>query len=108
MINDIEQFSQEFDLLIQTRHEDGAEEYGDLKFLDNEMYAMIYEELADACNYLRYQFIKLRLVEEQQNASGIDLTPSTFEAVRSEDELSHDSPSFSPSKEIPKFFPTKG
>ncbi len=108
MTNDIERHSQEFDLLTQSRHEEGSKEYGDLGFLDNEMFGMIYEELADACNYLRYQFIKLRLVEEQVNASGLDLTPSAFEAVRDEDELSHDTPSFSPSKEIPKFFPTKG
>ncbi len=108
MTNDLEKHSLEFDILTQARHDQGSEEYGDLAFLGNDMYAYIYEELADAANYLRFQFIKLRLVEEQQIASGIDLTPSTFEAVRDEDELSHGAPSFSTSEEIPKFFPTKG
>lgn len=108
MTNDLEKHSLEFDLLTQARHETGYEEYGDLKFLDNELFGMIYEELADAANYLRYQFIKLRLVEEQVNAGGIDLTPGAFEAVRDEDELSHGAPSFSPSEEVQRFFPTKG
>ncbi len=107
MTPDLQKHSDEFDLLMQTRHETGSEEYGDLAFLDHDMFGMIYEELADACNYMRYQFIKLRLLEEQLNASGIDLSPGTFEEVRIQDELSHDAPSFSPSKEVPKFFPTK-
>lgn len=108
MTNDIEKHSQEFDLLTQARHDEGHEEYGDLAFLSNDMYGMIYEELADAANYLRFQFIKLRLLEEQQIASGIDLTPGTFDQVRVENELSHGAPSFSPSEEVQRFFPTKG
>ena len=108
MTNDLEKHSLEFDILTQARHDQGSEEYGDLAFLGNDMYAYIYEELADAANYLRFQFIKLRLVEEQQIASGIDLTPGAFEAVRDEDELSHGAPSFSPSEEVQRFFPTKG
>ncbi len=107
MTNDIEKHSQEFDLLTQARHEKGSEEYGDLAFLGNDMYTYIYEELADAANYLRYQFIKLRILEEQQIASGIDLTSGTFDQVQLEDELSHGTPSFSPSEEVQRFFPTK-
>lgn len=108
MSNDLEKHSLEFDLLTQARHDEGSEQYGELGFLDHDMYGMIYEELADAANYLRFQFIKLRLLEEQQIASGIDLTPGTFDAVRNEDELSHGASSFSPSEEIQRFFPTKG
>ena len=107
MTNDIEKHSLEFDLLTQARHDQGSEEYGELGFLDHDMYGMIYEELADAANYLRFQFIKLRILEEQQIASGIDLTSGTFEQVRVENELSDGTPSFSPSEEVQRFFPTK-
>jgi hypothetical protein len=33
---------------------------------------MVYEELADATNYLTYMYIKLRLVEEALKNAGVD------------------------------------
>lgn len=102
---DLQKFSDEFDQLMSSRHETGAEEYGPLAFLENNMFAYVYEELADASNYLRYQFIKLRVLEEKLHESGIDISHSSVGEVRMEDKLSHDTTAFSPHQEISGFFP---
>ncbi len=46
------------------RHNKGQKEYGTVTFLENDMFSMVLEELADAMNYLEYQYIKFRLLQE--------------------------------------------
>ena len=53
----------EFDTFCEARHNDGAAEYGSTGFMKNNMFNMIVEELADAVNYMRYQYVKMRLLE---------------------------------------------
>jgi len=61
---EIIQYSYEFDELQQRRHDEGFQEYGPMAFMDNNMFDMIGEELADICNYARYQYIKLRALQK--------------------------------------------
>jgi hypothetical protein len=71
-----QEFSNAFDTLTQQRHEAGAEEYGHLTFIGNDVIRMMAEELADTANYCRYQFIKLmmlqELLEDELSAKGLD------------------------------------
>lgn len=83
----LEQHNKEFFDLCQARHEGGEKTYGPLGFLKNDMFQFIYEELADASNYLRYLFIRLRLIEEGLNESGIDMSDGATGEVRETDEL---------------------
>lgn len=53
----------EFREFCQARHDVGAKEYGPTKFLSNNMFRMIAEEMADISNYCMYEYIKLRLME---------------------------------------------
>lgn len=102
---DIQKLAEDFDLLCQTRHDEGAKEYGPLGFLTNPMFSYIYEELADASNYLRYLFIKMRLLEEFVYASGADLPTSHFEEIRDAHSISPDATSFVPSEKVSGFLP---
>jgi hypothetical protein len=58
----VQSFSNEFDFMCQQRHEQGSKKYGFGKFLEVDSLEMMCEELADAANYARYTFIKLRLI----------------------------------------------
>jgi len=58
------QFSEAFDNLTQARHEMGAQEYGVMTFIGNDVIRMMAEELADTSNYCRMQFIKLMILQE--------------------------------------------
>lgn len=106
MLEEIQKHSEEFDILTQLRHDAGAEEYGPLAFLENNMFAFAYEEFADTANYVRFNFIKLRLVEEKLRASGIDLSAITLEDLRDNDEVPFGASSFSPSEKIQGFLPS--
>ena len=64
---DIERASRMFDDMCIERHNQGAEEYGPAKFLENDVMLMLAEELLDAANYCRYQFIKIILLNELLN-----------------------------------------
>lgn len=60
----IEEASEVFDKLCQTRHETGQKEYGEFTFMGNDVVRMMLEELADTANYCRYQAIKLLILQE--------------------------------------------
>jgi hypothetical protein len=50
------------------------EQEGELPgWMKNDLFAFIYEELADTHNYAMLQFMKLRIVQEVVDASGLDL-----------------------------------
>lgn len=57
-------YSQEFQAMRLQRHLDGQKKYGALTFLEKDMFQMTFEELADAMNYLEYQYVKFRLLQE--------------------------------------------
>jgi hypothetical protein len=99
----LQHYSDEFDTLQQLRHIDGAKEYGEITFLKAPLVRMAAEELADLCNYARYMYIKLRVMEEALNASGIDLSASPVEEVWGDNEVSFGAASFIPAEEIQGF-----
>lgn len=75
-----QQLSEAFDHLCQERHNEGQKEYGVFTFMGNDVIRMMIEELADACNYARYQAIKLMLLQgflekelEKRGISEVDM-----------------------------------
>ena len=64
----IQEYSIAFDHLAAERHRVGAEEYGQLTFLGNDVVRMMMEELADTANYCRYQFVKLMFLQDRLEA----------------------------------------
>ena len=53
-----------FDDICLKRMGEGAEVYGELGFLKNDMFKMLAEELFDVANYAKMHFIKLALIAE--------------------------------------------
>lgn len=103
----LQKLSEEFDALTQLRHEDGEEEYGEVAFLTAPLVRMAAEELADFANYSRYMYIKLRLLEEYLNASGVDLSASTPEEVWGDNEVPLGASQFIPAEKIQGFLSKK-
>ena len=99
----IQRLSDEFDALQQLRHVDGSKEYGEVAFLTAPLVRMAAEELADLCNYARYMYIKLRLVEEFLSASGIDLSAGSLEEVWGTNEIPSGPASFIPREKVQGF-----
>jgi hypothetical protein len=64
LMEEVKNYSMEFDLLCQERHEIGRERYGPTQFLNIDSLQMMIEEVVDAGNYARYTFIKLRMIQE--------------------------------------------
>lgn len=60
----IEAASAQFQKLCQDRHDIGAEKYGALTWMGNDIVRMMIEELADTVNYCHYQAIKLMLMQD--------------------------------------------
>jgi hypothetical protein len=58
----IQEASEEFDRLTQSRLQTGANEYGEFAFFENPTLEMALEELVDLSNYARMTFIKIRLL----------------------------------------------
>ncbi len=83
----LNELSAEWDTFTQERHEMGAREYGPTAFLENDMFEYIFEELADIANYVRYTYIKLRLLEEVARERGIDMSTGPLGEVRKTDEV---------------------
>lgn len=67
----VQGLSHEYDNTTLERHEMGAEKYGPSKFLTVDTLQEALDELADLGNYIRYTWIKLRLLQE----SIADLVP---------------------------------
>jgi hypothetical protein len=62
--------SMQFTTLAAERHQAGAEEYGAITFLENDVIRMMLEELADTANYCRMQAIKLLILQERLESDG--------------------------------------
>jgi hypothetical protein len=86
----VQELSDEFDTVCQERHLKGQEKYGVGKFLEVDSIEMMLEEIADAANYARYTFIKLRLIQEgarkllPQDVDGTTDKGPTFKKVGEE------------------------
>jgi hypothetical protein len=59
----INQLSVEFDNRSLERHEFGQDKYGKFSFLEKDMFEEAIFECLDTSNYMRYQFIKLRMLQ---------------------------------------------
>lgn len=103
--NILNQLSEEFETLRQIRHEVGAEEYGPVTFLKVPLIRFAAEELADMANYCRFMYIKLRIMEEELRARGIDISTSSVAEAWSEDEIPPGFASFVSAEEISGFLP---
>jgi len=57
------EFAREFDEKCIERHEFGQEKYGPFSFLGKDMIQEALLECLDTANYMRYQYIKLRMVQ---------------------------------------------
>lgn len=63
-IRKIQVLSEEFDELCQKRYNMGEQKYGAGTWLGVDNAEMAIEELIDMANYLRFMFVRLRLVQE--------------------------------------------
>jgi hypothetical protein len=59
----LQELSDEFDELCARRHDAGAEKYGPLKFAGVDTLEEALQEVLDMGNYIRYTYIKLRLLQ---------------------------------------------
>lgn len=57
--------AEEFDTLAAERHQAGADLYGPITFLGNDVIRMMLEELADTTNYCRMQAVKLMILQDR-------------------------------------------
>lgn len=106
-LQQMEKYNSDFFDLCQQRHEQGAEEYGPLNFLQVDLPVYILEEIADIANYARFMYIRLRLFMEQAHESGVDLSAAFTGEIRGQDELPFNSPTFTPREKISGFLPDK-
>jgi hypothetical protein len=71
----LQRLESDFVEMILSRGRQGALDYGEFAFMRNNTFEMLYEELADICNYCRFTYIKLRLFQEAiQHALSTDCT----------------------------------
>ena len=68
-VDEITVASNMFDDLCLQRHEEGAKAYGAFAFLKNDMIRMMIEEMCDASNYMRYEVIKLIILDKKLSES---------------------------------------
>lgn len=59
----INELSEEFDQKTLERHELGQDKYGKFSFLGKDMFEEAILECLDTANYMRYQYIKLRMLQ---------------------------------------------
>lgn len=64
LIKEINDYSKEFDIRCQQRHEMGEKKYGPGTWLAIDNLEMAIEEVIDLGNYIRFTFCKLRLLQE--------------------------------------------
>lgn len=66
---ELQRYATEFDAKCIERHEMGAKKYGPVKFMEIDTPEMVIEELIDAANYLRYMYIRMRVIQEALRGS---------------------------------------
>jgi hypothetical protein len=60
----LQKYDREFADMCVARHKMGEEKYGPFKFMEVDAFDEMAEELVDMANYARYNFIKLRLIQQ--------------------------------------------
>lgn len=101
----LQELSDEFDQFCQERHDEGAQEYGELNFLRVDLPQFIYEELADIVNYSRFLYIRLRIIEEAARERGLDISASLAKEEGQDNEVPFGPSSFVSSEKISGFLP---
>ena len=76
LVQQVQQASDEFLILVEQRHTDGAAEYGAYTYLKNDTIKMALEELADLMNYTQYTAIRLILLGKRLEADLQSTTPA--------------------------------
>jgi len=75
LIKRMQVLSEEFDVLCQKRHDMGERKYGPGTWLGVDTLEMIIEELIDIANYVRFSFVKLRMIQETLGTDRSTATP---------------------------------
>jgi hypothetical protein len=65
----ISQASAAYDEWCQRRHQEGAEKYGPVKFLEANTFEEAMAEVVDLGNYARYTFIRLYLLNQSMDSA---------------------------------------
>lgn len=60
----------------QERHKMGSQQYGSLKFLENDTLEMALEEILDLINYARYTAVKIKLLQITIAQQAADVLPT--------------------------------
>lgn len=63
----LQELSNEFDERGLQRHQEGAEKYGPLRFVEVDTVEEALAEILDLSNYLRYTYLRLRLLQMYVN-----------------------------------------
>lgn len=64
LVDKINGYSEEFDRRCQERHEMGEKKYGPGTWLTIDNLEMAIEEVIDLANYVRFTYVKLRMLQE--------------------------------------------
>jgi hypothetical protein len=103
-----EEVLEEFEQFRKQRWDVGAEQYGEFEFLNkslDELFIMMYEELADQANYAAFLYVRLRMLEGELASR----TNSAIQFARENTEhfVPPHSRSFIGSARIPKVLPER-
>ena len=84
LIEEINAAVEAFQYLISERHRDGAERYGEITFLGNDVVRMMLEELANTVNYCTMQAVKLLILQKKLEESGqaTEMGITSFEGTK--------------------------
>lgn len=101
----LQRLSEEFDQVTAERHNAGAQEYGELGFLGNDLVQYALEEVADLANYARFLYIRIRILQEVARERGLDLSASLLKEGGDVNSVSYGPAAFSTSEEVSGFLP---
>lgn len=83
----IQELSNEFDDRCQKRHEMGEQKYGAGTWMNIDTLEMAIEEILDMANYIRFTYIKLRLIQEQFGADHSTASPQPGNEMMGKDAM---------------------
>lgn len=75
VLETLAELSSEFDAACQQRHVMGEEKYGPGTWLGIDTFEAALDELVDLANYIRFTYIKIRLLQEALDGDGSTPTP---------------------------------
>lgn len=86
----IQELSQEFDARTQERHLMGEKKYGAGTWLGIDTIEMAIEEVLDLANYIRFSYIKLRMLQDAVGADHTTATPQPGNELMGKDAMHKD------------------